>query len=174
MKKYFLILIFFFLTNHSYSSTNIVYLDLQFIIDNSDLGISFKKEIKKIQSSNNVKISEKEKVLKNKEIEFNNQKNILNDTEKKNKLNELSILVKNYQTFRNDLNNKILEENKKYSKKILSILNPLITKYVEENQIDLVIEKKHVIVGIKSKDITMDLLKIFNKNTKDMNISNGN
>jgi len=81
-------------------------------------------------------------------------------------------MVKQYQIFRNDLNKKLAKEKKKFSKEILLILNPLLTKYVESKNINLVIEKKNVLVGVKSLDITKNILVIFNEKTK--NIKNSN
>ena len=83
-------------------------------------------------------------------------------------------LIKDYQIFRNDLKKKITIEKKKYSKEILLILNPLLTKYVDSNNISLVIEKKDVLVGAKSLDITNNILSIFNEKTKNLNLSNAN
>ena len=71
-------------------------------------------------------------------------------------------LLIDYQSKRNKFNNKINNEKKNYSAQILKILNPLLTKYVENNNITLVIEKKNVLVGIKTLDITKNILKILN------------
>ena len=81
-------------------------------------------------------------------------------------------MVKQYKIFRNDFNKKLSNKKKKFSKEILLILNPLLTKYVESNNINLVIEKKNVLVGVKSLDITKNILEIFNERTK--NIKNNN
>ena len=57
-------------------------------------------------------------------------------------------------------------KKKKYSDEILKILNPILTSYVEKNNIKIVIEKKNVLVGIKTLDITTDMLKILNEKTR--------
>ena len=67
-----------------------------------------------------------------------------------------------------------LKKKKNYSVKILKILNPIITNYVEINNIDLVIEKKNILVGIKSLDITSNILEILNQKTKEKNLLNEN
>ena len=169
MKKFFYSLIFFFHTSLSFSSSNIVYLDVQFIIDNSNLGLFYKEKILKIQNDNKDELELKEKAIKKKEVEFNDQKNILNNQEVQKKLDELNFLAKDYQKIRNQFNKNIINEKKKYSKKILSILNPLLTNYVESKEIDIVVEKKNVLVGIKSLDITGDILNILNEETKNIN-----
>ena len=56
----------------------------------------------------------------------------------------------------------------------MNLLNPLLTKYVDNNNIKLVVEKKNIIVGIKSLDITNDILKILNQETKNNNLLNDN
>ena len=46
MKKIILIILFLFNSNIVNSNNNIVYLDIQFIIDKSDLGLFYKKKLK--------------------------------------------------------------------------------------------------------------------------------
>ena len=55
--------------------------------------------------------------------------------------------------------NKIKIEN---TKEILKILNPIITKYVENNDISLVLKKTNIIVGKKDLDITEKIIKLLN------------
>ena len=56
----------------------------------------------------------------------------------------------------------------------MRILNPLLTNYVENNNIHLVVDKKNILVGIKSLDITNILLDILNKETKERKLINEN
>ena len=174
MKKITLFIFIFFLNNIVNASTNVAYLDVQFIIDNSNLGKLYKSEIEKLQNKSNKNIKLKEKEIKQKEDEFKNQKNLLNQNEIKKKIDEINSMVKQYQILRNDSNTKLTNKKKKFSKEILLILNPLLTKYVELNNINLVIEKKNVLVGVKSLDITKNILDIFNESTKNIKITNAN
>ena len=162
MRKIVFFLFFFFITSSAFSNINIAYLDVQFIIDNSNLGKLYKSEIIENQNENKIEIKNKEKFIKK------------NENEIKKKLNEINNLINDYKVLRNNLNKKILDRKKNYSAKILKILNPLITKYVEKNKIDLVLEKKNVLVGIKTLDITNDILIIFNKETENIKITDVN
>ena len=173
MKKFFL-LILFLIPNNLYAENKIVYLDVQYIIDNSQLGLSYKNKIKKDQNKNRIDLSIKEKIIKEKELEINNQKNILKQDELNKKVAKLNELLKDYQKLRNKLNNEVIENKKQYSIKILNILNPLLTNYVEKNNIILVVEKKNILVGIKSLDITSNLLELINNETKKQNLINEN
>ena len=174
MKKLLLILIFFLKTTPLYSNINIVYLDVQYIVDNSNLGKIYKDQLKKTRQKNNQEIKKIEINIKDKENDFNIQKNILNDEEKQKKLDEINLMIQNYQITRNNNNKKIINEKNKYSKKILTILNPLLTNYVEKNKIDIVIKKKDVLVGINKLDITNEILNIFNNETKNKEFQDEN
>lgn len=171
MKKFFLIFLFFFFQNNVYSK-EIVYLDVQFIIDNSDLGQFYKSEINKISSNNIANLKIKEEEISVKESEINNQKNLLSKEEIQKKIDDLNTLLKNYKIERSKFNKQIIDEKKIYTSKILKILNPLLTDYVNKNKIILVVEKKNILVGIKSLDITPDILKILNEETKKNNLIN--
>ena len=168
MKRIILVLFFCCFYKNALSNVNLAYLDVQFIIDNSNLGKFYKSEIKKIQDSYKPDLIEKEKEIKKKENELNNQKNLLNQDELTNKISEIKKLINEYQKFKNEINKEISMKKKKFSKEILLILNPLLTEYVDIKNINLVIEKKNVLVGVKSLDITNDILKTFNDKTKKM------
>ncbi len=173
MKKiYFLLLIFFIHTN--VYSQNIVYLDVQYIIDNSDIGKFYKSKINTIQDENSKKLKVREDEINKEELSINNQKNILSKEELQKKIKSLNDLLKNYQTYRNDLKKNVVEKKKLYTSKILENLNPLLTEYVDSKNITLVVEKKNILVGIKSLDITPEILKILNEKTKKNNLINEN
>tara|TARA_B100001939_G_C16490578_1_gene425367 strand:- start:39 stop:518 length:480 start_codon:yes stop_codon:yes gene_type:complete len=158
----------------AHSKNNIAYLDVQLIIDKSDLGKFYKKKISNKYDTIKIELEKKETSIKDEQILIDNQKNILKEDEIKKKIKKLNNQVINYKTLRNEYSKNILEEKKNYSVKILKILNPIITNYVEINNIDLVIEKKNILVGIKSLDITFNILEILNQKTKEKNLLNEN
>ena len=175
MKKvFYFFVLFFFYINVAYSKNNIAYLDVQLIIDKSDLGKFYKKKISNKYDTIKIELEKKETSIKDEQILIDNQKNILKEDEIKKKIKKLNNQVINYKTLRNEYSKNILEEKNNYSVKILKILNPIITNYVEINNIDLVIEKKNILVGIKSLDITFNILEILNQKTKEKNLLNEN
>ena len=173
MKKFLLIFILFFFQNNAFSK-NIVYLDIQYIIDNSDLGVFYKSKINKLVENNKESLKIKENEINLKEKEIKNQKNLLSKEEIEKKIVSLNNLVKNYQIERNKKNKLVNDEKKIYTSKILKLLNPLLTNYVEKNKITLVVDKKNILIGIKSLDVTSDILQILNDETKKNNLLNEN
>lgn len=174
MKKIILLILFIFQTNLSKADNRIVYLDIQFIIDNSDLGKFYKTKLLNVQEEKKNELKAKEIEIKEKEKKINNQKNILKKEEINNKLKELNKTVRLYQDERNEVAKQLLDDKKTYTAKILKILNPLLTEYVKKNNINLVLEKKNILIGVKTLDITNDLIKIFNDETKAKKLINEN
>ena len=170
-----LIILFFLLkTTYAFSTEKVVYLDVQFIIDNSKIGLFYKDKLMKIKDENKSKLISQQKKIKNEENEINKQKNILKKEEIDNKINKLNQLLDKYQK---DLkkNNQILSaEQKKYTKIILDNLNPIVTKYVKDNDILIVLDKKNILVGSKALDITENILNKLNKLTIDKDLLSEN
>ncbi len=174
MRNLFILLFFFFQLNISQASNNIVYLDIQYIIDNSDLGIHLKGKVKKTKDKINLELTIKEKLIKEKENDIRNKKNILKKEELDKNIKELDNLVKKYQTFRNESSKIVFEERKKYRLQILELLNPLLANFANNNNINLILEKKNVLVGSKVLDITENILTIVNEETKIKKLVNEN
>ena len=169
MKFFFIKLIFFFLfTGLAIANENIRFININYIINNSEVGKNLNKLIedknKQIKSELN-KISEKLEKDKNKIV---NQKNVL-------KKEEFDKLAKNYddklKKFNQTRKTRMAEFNQfriNSKKKIIDTLNPIITKYVDENEISLVIPKKNIIIGKKNLDITNEIIKLLNNKIKSL------
>ncbi len=174
MKKLIIIIFFFSQLSVANSNSNIVYLDVQFIIDNSKLGVLYKNKISISQKKSKNLLIEDEKILKDKEVYINDKKNILRKEELDTNLKEFKKMFDIYNNKRNEYRKKIIEEKNKYTTEILNLLNPILTDYVDQNNIFLVIEKKNVLVGAKALDITEQILEVFNNETKKQVLSNEN
>ena len=169
MKKFFLLIILFqIISLKAYSE--VVYIDMNFILNNSEVGKSLNKYLKSLNDKNLAKYKDIENKIVEKEQSLLAQQNILEKIEFDKKFNQLS---KEVQKYRSDKKksleniNKIKLEN---IKKILDELNPIVTKYVNENSISLVIPKKNIIVGKKNLEITEEILKLLDKKVKKLNL----
>tara|TARA_A100001015_G_scaffold182541_1_gene203172 strand:- start:1978 stop:2487 length:510 start_codon:yes stop_codon:yes gene_type:complete len=159
------VLIYFFLFFKILTVTvnaEIAFIDINYILNNSDVGKSLNSHLDKINKKHIQTFQKIENALIKKEKVLIAQQNVINELEFKKKINILSEEVKKYRNDKNkskeDLNKiKILN-----TKKIFKMINPIITNYVENNAISLVIPKKNIIVGKKKLDITNKILEILN------------
>ena len=173
MKKL-IFFIFFIWIEQGIAKTNIAYLDVQYIIDKSELGIYYKNKLNLTKNKSKSELIKKEQKIKEIQTDIKNKSNILKKDEIDSKVVELNKILNKYQSYRKILNKKFTDEKNKYTSKILELLNPLLTEYVEKNNIHLVIEKKNVLIGMKTLDITNQILLIFNEEIKKNKIINEN
>ena len=146
------------------SKAEIVYIDINFILNSSEVGRNLNNYLETIKNQNSLKYEKIENDLVNKEKSLIAQQNILDKEQFQKKLKKLTSEVQKYRSDKKvsleELNN--IKINK--TKEILLALNPIITKYVDENSISIVIPKKNIVVGRKNLDITNQIIKLLNNN----------
>ena len=54
----------------------------------------------------------------------------------------------------------------------IKLINPLINKFMNNNSIDILIEKKNIFIAKSNYDITENILEIINKEIKEFKILN--
>ena len=86
MKKIYLIFFIFIFSNFSYANINIVYLDVQYVIDNSNIGKFYKEQLSKSNEKEKLSLLVQENLIKDKDALIKNQKNIIKEEELKKKL----------------------------------------------------------------------------------------
>ena len=170
MKFFFKNIIFFFLLiSVSEASNNIRYVDINFIVNNSisgkDLNQIVEKKNKKIISE----LDNMRKKLEEKKNKIVSQKNILKKEELDNLVREYEKEVKIF----NEVRKKKRDEFNNFSinakKRIIDLLNPLITTYLKKESIQLLLQKDKIVFGDDKLDITEDILNIFNSKHKKIN-----
>ena len=167
IRKFFTILLvsIIFMTS-SHSQDNIVYLNLDNIITSTIAGKSIISKLEESKKSALLKFEKKEKDLKKIEDEIKKQKNIISELELKKKLvdfrKEVNIFRQDRQKVINEFNNKKKIEFEEFFKKI----TPIIEKYVNEKDIDMVLDRKNIFVVTKKKDITQEIINIIDSKIK--------
>ena len=171
MKKNFLIFFLLIFTQNLHADNKIIYIDINKIITNSISGKHLNKELNKINDANIIEFKNIEKELKLEEENILKQKNILKESEFNVKVNELREKVKSYNKLKNKKNNdlKILRNNA--AKKILSILNSILSEYSEKNSISLIIDKKNIVIGKSELDVTNKIMVLLDKKIKKVDLN---
>ena len=167
LKKIFIIIfILNIFIGKSYSSEKIYFLDIDYIINNSNFSKKIFDKINNEFESKKKIFLEEEKVLINEDKNLSLSKNIISEDEFQVQTNLLSKKIKNHNTkkeaFLNEIN---LIRNEKIVS-IINSINPIIEKYIDENQIDIVLNKNSIFISKNEFDITDKILMIVNNNLK--------
>ena len=164
MKKFFLpLLIFFNLIGNAFAIEKIVYLDLDYILSNSNKGKNILSDLDKKNNENIKILKSKEEILKTEEENLLKQKNIISNEVYNEKVKNLQNKVK---LFRSEKNQLVTEFKKNRENKIndfIKIVDNILGEYVKANSIDLVLNKKDIIMGKNSFNITEEILKKVNE-----------
>ena len=157
---------YLFFLQSALSNEKIAYLDIDFILSNSNKGMSIIKLLEKTNEDNIAKLQEKEKILKKIESDIDKKKNILSEDEINDQIldlkNKIVAFRKEKQKIVSDFNNL----KKKEITVLMNLINPIVTDYIKEKSISIVLDKKNILIGQKSYDITKNILEAVNTELK--------
>ena len=160
------IFFFIFLISFSFNvqaSSNIAFIDINFIIEKSNSGIQITEILKKKRDKETKKLEAKKNQIKKKEDEFKNKSNILSDEERKKRVESIKLEIKNYKKLKNKLEKEFNAKKTQYINILLKEINNIMINYIEKNSIDIVLKKVNLVTGKKELDITKNVLDELNK-----------
>ena len=162
------VIIFFFLiisTAFANSNDKVSFIDIDFILKNSNLGKSILNEIENLNNKNIDELQSKEKELKKIEEEIKSKKNILSEQEFKKEVDLLKEKIKKYRIYKDKLVNDFEQNKNKKLNLFFKEVNPIIQKFMDKNSIDILLDRKNVFIGKKNSDITNQIIQELNKNS---------
>ena len=165
-----ILVIFLFFTNQVLSEQKIAFIDMDKVISISKSGSSILKELTDLNKKNLKFLTDEEKKFIEKETKLISQKNIISETDLKNKVNELKSEIKSYNQSRNKMLadfNKLKIDN---TNNLLKLINPILVKFSNDNEIAIILQKKDLVVAKTQLDITDEVIKIVNSEVKEFKI----
>jgi len=162
-KFFFIIFLNFFFYNFTLAN-NIAFIDLNFVINNSILG---KKVIEKLESANdkNLDLLKKEqKLLNDEKDEIEKTKNILSKEEIDKKILSFNDKLQNFNKKQDLMSKQFKELKQNEMSAFLDIINPIIEKYMIENNIDLMLKKENVYISKTEYDASDIIINLINNN----------
>jgi len=160
------LLSFLFFSNLAFAELVIKYIDMEIILKKSKVATSIKSQLDKIHKSNIIKFEKNEKKIKDKEKDILSKKNILSKEDFEKQINKLREEANLYINNRNKNINELSKKQIKANQKMLSLLNPILAKYADENSISIILKKNNIVIGKTELDVTEEILKIVNKDIK--------
>ena len=166
-----ILVIFLLFTNQVFSEQKIAFIDMDKVISTSKSGSSVLKQLTNLNKKNLRFLKDEEKKFKEKEKKLISQKNIISETDFKNKVNELKSEIKSYNQNRNKMLadfNKLKIDN---TNNLLKLINPILVKFSNDKEIAIILQKKDLVVAKTQLDITNEVIKIVNSEVKEFKIN---
>tara|TARA_B100000073_G_scaffold296582_1_gene261332 strand:+ start:117 stop:626 length:510 start_codon:yes stop_codon:yes gene_type:complete len=161
------IILFFLIISTTFANSNdkVSFIDIDFILKNSNLGKSILNEIENLNNKNIDELQNKEKELKKIEEEIKSKKNILSEQEFKKEVDLLKEKIKKYRIYKDKLVKDFEQNKNKKLNLFFKEVNPIIQKFMDKNSIDILLDRKNVFIGKKNSDITNQIIQELNKNS---------
>ncbi len=147
------------------------FVDFKYILNESDAGKKAQTDLKKKLNNGVEKIKKKEKNIQEKEKKIIQQKKVISGDEYKKKVQELRNEVLSIQKEKNKLFEDVSKQRAKAKQILLQNLNPILTNYMKERKIRMVLDKKSLLIGDENLDITKDIIKILNSKLKSIKLN---
>ena len=171
VKKFFFILIFISISvNFLKAEDKVSYIDIDYILANTLAGKEILNLLKKEEESKINEFKLKENNFKNEENKILAKRNLIS----KLKINkELKLLQDKFQKYNQVKLKEIDALKNKRNRNIINFINqinPIIEKYMTDNSIYILLDKKNVFIASKDYDITKNLIELIDNQIKTLEI----
>ena len=165
MKLKFLFIIFlnFFFSNFSLAS-KVAIIDFNYIINNSNTGKKIIDKLEKINSENIDLLKNEQLLLVKERQEVEKKKNILSQDELNNLITVLNDKFNKFNQKQEDMSGKFNELRQIEITNFVKKINPIIEKFMIDNNIDMILKKESIYISQTENDITSELLKLVDIN----------
>jgi outer membrane protein len=168
--KYFVVTFFLFICTQTIAEEKIVYIDMKYILNNSKAGKGAQDFLQKTFKEKQKKYADLEKKLKKEEEDLLSQKTVLEKEDFTKKMNNLRKNVIDYQADRRTSLEKISQQKADARSALLKKLDPILTSYIKENSVSVILDKKNVLLGNSELDITETITEKLNKELPSLNL----
>ena len=146
------------------------FVDMNKLLNQSKAGKEAQDFLKKKIITGDKKFKEEGESLKKEEIDLIAKKKTLSADEYKKKLNQLREKNIKFQRKRTNFTRAIATQRADARNRLLKALDPILTKYMSENNVQIIIYRKYIVVAQSKLDLTDKILEIFNKELKSLNL----
>lgn len=146
------------------------YVDFKYILNQSTAGKKAQSQLKNKLEQGLKKLSEQEKTILKEEKQLIQQKKLIKPEEYKNKVENLRTKVSNLQKERDKLLKSVSKQRLVARNELLKNLNPIISEYMQEKKIRMVVDKKSILLADQNLDITTAIIEQLNKKLKSIKL----
>ena len=162
LKKFILIYFVTSLTSISYANQNLKFINLDLLVQNTNIGKIMLEKIKQLDQSNIEKLKLFENELKKLESEMKIKKNIISEPEFKKELQNYKTKIDGYNKEKDLMVKNLNDFKNKELKSFFEKINPVIENYMEKNSIEMIFNSKNIFIGNKKSDLTLKLVEEIN------------
>ena len=170
-KKFFFIIFIVLLSiNNLKAEDKVAYLDIDFILTNTLAGKMLLKNLKEEEAIKVNKFKADDEKFKNDEKKILAKKKLISNNEIKKEMKALQIKFQEYKKIKNKEIENLKKKRNTNIINFLNSINPIIEKYMSDNSIYMLIDKKNVFIANNNYDITKKLIELIDNQIKTFEI----
>ncbi len=162
MRRFFFLILFFFNLTNLNAEQIINYIDVDFILKNSNKGKKVIFDLNELNKKNKNKLKIKEDEIKELDNEIKKLENIISEKELNIKIDNLKNKINLYNKYQQNISNEFLQTKKQNIENFFINIAPTIEKYMKDNDISMVVDKKNIFIADSNYDITSEIIDIIN------------
>ena len=166
LHKFLLIFFIFFISTNLSNSKETAFVDIDYIVANSNIGKKVLENISKLDKKNIENLKKKNKSLQELEITIKNKKNVISEDAFNNEVISFQKKVQEFKVEKNEIVKNFNDFKRKELENIFKKISPIINDYMEENSISVLLDSKNIFMGSKKSNLTKDILDRINKEFK--------
>ena len=169
-KFFFIIFILLLSANNLKAEDKVAYLDIDFILTNTLAGKMLLKNLKKEEAIKVNKFKADDEKFKNDEKKILAKKKLISNDEIKKEMKALQIKFQEYKKIKNKEIENLKKKRNTNIINFLNSINPIIEKYMSDNSIYMLMDKKNVFIANNNYDITKKLIELIDNQIKTFEI----
>ena len=169
-KFFFIIFILLLSVNNLKAEDKVAYLDIDFILTNTLAGKMLLKNLKEEEAIKVNKFKADDEKFKNDEKKILAKKKLVSNDEIKKEMKALQIKFQEYKKIKNKEIENLKKKRNTNIINFLNSINPIIEKYMADNSIYMLMDKKNVFIANKNYDITKKLIELIDNQIKTFEI----
>jgi len=159
-------IISFSFINSSISKENIAFVNVDYLIQNSNIGKKLLADINLKDKKNIDQLKKKNKILQDLESSIKKKKNIISEEAYNKEVIEFKKKFQEFSKEKNQIVKKFNDYKKSELQNIFKQINPIINDYMEQNSVKILFDSKNIFMGSKDLNLTEDILNKINKELK--------
>ena len=169
-KFFFIIFILLLSVNNLKAEDKVAYLDIDFILTNTLAGKMLLKNLKEEEAIKVNKFKADDEKFKNDEKKILAKKKLVSNDEIKKEMKALQIKFQEYKKIKNKEIENLKKKRNTNIINFLNSINPIIEKYMSDNSIYMLMDKKNVFIANNNYDITKKLIELIDNQIKTFEI----
>ena len=169
--KLIILTIFLLAYTNLYSAEEVYFVNIQKILNESKAGKGAQDVLKKDFASTNKKFADESNSLKKEETELIAQKKSLSPEEYKKKVSALRKKNIDFQNRRRAASSNFLKKKNNARNTLIKALNPILEKYMSENNVMMILNEKNVVLANTKRDLTKTIIGLLDKELKSIKLN---